>query len=300
MKPFSLPMTAKGGSATDLTDGPHSHLAISATELTNLAHSHFAITATICSATIRGTTVPCLRSGTPTRPLPLTRPHCQGSLHNVLPMLTLDTLRPALMMANRSRILKFSGHPLFIEKETADYRIVTETSDNWFIVANRDFVEGEFIVRPGTDSYLLVEDARQVQLILRQTGESRLVSTTTSAVPAQVDCRPTALELPWCFMNHSCSPNTQSRWDQSAPFDLSREVTQARVSIAAGDELTFDYALEQYRYGDRAPCWCRAETCRGKVAGFSDLEPEQQLELLPEVSPFVRSRYSRDSKAHGG
>jgi len=185
---------------------------------------------------------------------------------------------------------------VFIQKETSDYRIVTDDPDNWYIVANRPIAKGELIISAGESFHIDVRGVEAVTLTLRETGETRQVSTSISAVPSNTECAQSVLEFPWCFMNHSCEPNTNDRWDQRAPFDLSLAETEAITDIAIGDELTFDYALEHYEYTAKKKCWCSSKKCRGIITGFKDLDETQKVRLLCNASPYVQERYRKNMK----
>ncbi len=90
------------------------------------------------------------------------------------------------------------------------------------------------------------------------------------------------------LMNHSCEPNV---WMQD-------EVTLvARRDIAAGDEVTIDYALFQ---GDEAwtarwRCRCGAARCRGAVSGQDWRSAELQTRYGRHFSPFINERIARES-----
>ena len=66
------------------------------------------------------------------------------------------------------------------------------------------------------------------------------------------------------WINHSCDPNCDT-------FEKDRRIfIRAIRDIAAGEELTYDYAIEAGEPLTRAvkarwPCWCGAENCRGTV-----------------------------------
>ena len=65
--------------------------------------------------------------------------------------------------------------------------------------------------------------------------------------------------------NHSCDPNLW--W--AAPYTL-----VARRDIAAGDELTNDYATSSGEDGFTMPCDCGAALCRNVVTGHDWARPE--------------------------
>jgi hypothetical protein len=68
-------------------------------------------------------------------------------------------------------------------------------------------------------------------------------------------------------VNHSCSPNCGVRLNDSGACDF-----VAREPIAAGEEITFDYAMRNYSV-EHFPggCLCGSDICRGSVTGWKDL-----------------------------
>lgn len=100
---------------------------------------------------------------------------------------------------------------IVIVKETEHYRIVTDDPDNWHLVANQPIAQGALLMSPDTSFHIDVCGVEFVDVILEETQERKRVFTATSAVPSDATCVPNALEIPWCFMNHSCEPNTQDR-----------------------------------------------------------------------------------------
>ena len=180
-----------------------------------------------------------------------------------------------------------------VQKITKHYRIVTDLPNNWYIVANRDIAEGELVI-PSGETFHDVLDAEFLEIVLRETGETRRVAKSVVAVPDS-GCDQAILEIPWCLMNHSCAPNTIERWSQEAPYNLRLAKTEASKDIRAGEELTCDYALEQYEYAADQSCWCGApEHCRGVITGFRGLDETTKARLIHKASPYVRDRYLGD------
>jgi uncharacterized protein len=87
------------------------------------------------------------------------------------------------------------------------------------------------------------------------------------------------------FGNHSCQPNL--RWVQ--PFSLA-----TRSLIAAGDELTVDYATLTARPDFQMRCTCRASCCRGLVTGadwrLADLQQRYGDHWVPVLRDRIRAR----------
>jgi SET domain-containing protein len=69
------------------------------------------------------------------------------------------------------------------------------------------------------------------------------------------------------YMNHSCDPNT---W-----FEPDGSMTALR-NIAAGEEITYDYATSESRPGFLLNCRCGSPLCRRTVRG-DDLRQSAEL-----------------------
>lgn len=86
-------------------------------------------------------------------------------------------------------------------------------------------------------------------------------------------------------VNHSCDPNCGVRASPAIPdgFDL-----VAMRPIAAGEEITFDYAMRNYVI-EHFPrrCLCGAEICRGTVTGWRDLPEERKAAYGELVAPYL-------------
>ncbi len=91
------------------------------------------------------------------------------------------------------------------------------------------------------------------------------------------------------FANHSCDPNI---WHTDA-FTV-----VARREIAAGDEITVDYATHSDAPGDLFVCSCGSELCRGVVTGADWRRPELRERygdhwvpvLLERIASIVNDR----------
>ncbi len=87
-------------------------------------------------------------------------------------------------------------------------------------------------------------------------------------------------------LNHSCDSNL---W-------MADEVTLvARMDIAAGEELTVDYALftAQPEWVLDRPCRCGAPVCRRAITGSDWRLTELQERYYPHFSPFINRRIER-------
>jgi len=88
------------------------------------------------------------------------------------------------------------------------------------------------------------------------------------------------------FFNHSCDPNMALRLSSHYDFVALRE-------IKLGEELTWNYLTTEYDLesrGEAFQCFCQAESCVGIVRGFRYLTSEQQRNLLPLLSPFLKTK----------
>lgn len=137
------------------------------------------------------------------------------------------------------------------------YALRGDSIAGYGIVATRDLVAGE-VVYAG--------EGRPQRIVTR-----RHVEATWSAEDRAVFDRyayPLSEEVfvlwdrdpsEWAPQNHSCDPNTR--------FD-GLDVVAIRA-IAAGDELTLDYAQFLDASAEAFECRCGASTCRGRVAGVA-------------------------------
>jgi len=84
-------------------------------------------------------------------------------------------------------------------------------------------------------------------------------------------------------VNHSCNPNCGVRINGAGAPDL-----VARWNIAAGEEITFDYAMRNYSV-DHFPnrCLCGSARCRGTVTGWRDLSEERRAAYRGIVAPYL-------------
>lgn len=91
------------------------------------------------------------------------------------------------------------------------------------------------------------------------------------------------MQVPERYINHSCDPNCYV-------YSVHRErFLLARRDIAAGEEISMDYALNAID-GDVWDCRCNSENCRGlHKCDFFCLPLEVQLENLPYLDPWFAS-----------
>src|SRR5829696_3819567 len=84
-------------------------------------------------------------------------------------------------------------------------------------------------------------------------------------------------------VSHSCDPNCGVRINDAGAPDL-----VARRTIAAGEEITFDYAMRNYSV-DHFPnrCLCGSARCRGTVTGWRDLSEDRRAAYRGVVAPYL-------------
>ena len=91
------------------------------------------------------------------------------------------------------------------------------------------------------------------------------------------------------FINHACEPSCGLRTNCTSLLLV------AIRDIAAGEELTYDYATTSRDDPWRLECRCRAPTCRRLIGEFKDLPPDLQRRYidLGIVSDYIRGAVSR-------
>jgi len=89
------------------------------------------------------------------------------------------------------------------------------------------------------------------------------------------------------FINHSCSPNAGIR---------GQVVLVAMRPIAAGEEVTFDYAMADSTPYDEFDCACGAQTCRGRVTAEDWRLPQLQQRYRGYFSAYLQRRIDDTQK----
>lgn len=83
--------------------------------------------------------------------------------------------------------------------------------------------------------------------------------------------------------NHSCNPNCGIRLNAGGGHDFI-----AIRDIAQNEEVTFDYAMRNYRI-DHFPgrCNCGERLCRGSITGWRDLPQKRKDQYNGFVAPYL-------------
>jgi hypothetical protein len=83
------------------------------------------------------------------------------------------------------------------------------------------------------------------------------------------------------FFNHSCNPN--------AGFRGALHLVAIRA-IAAGEQVTFDYATCMTADFGNMPCACGAEECRGFISGDDWKIPGLQQKYVGYWQPYIQEK----------
>jgi uncharacterized protein len=93
-----------------------------------------------------------------------------------------------------------------------------------------------------------------------------------------------APDQPIHYCNHSCDPTL---WHVEAT------TVATRRAVAAGEELTIDYATQTTHPDFEMTCNCGTELCRGMVTGVDWTDPDWQRLYGDHVVPAVRRAIQR-------
>ena len=96
---------------------------------------------------------------------------------------------------------------------------------------------------------------------------------------------------PGDMLNHSCEPSCGL---------MGATILVAMRDIAAGEELTFDYATCDASDYDEFACQCGATSCRGTVTGRDWMLPELQRRYHGWFSPYIVRRIAAARLADAG
>ena len=159
--------------------------------------------------------------------------------------------------------------------------MVVENQDNNFelkdaddrgagVVCKQSFKVGQVVMRGAIDEILSVNTVHTSQV-----GENAFV------VPVGL----------MAFVNHCCNPNCGIQVNDTGAHDY-----VAMQDIAAGEEITFDYAMQNYCV-DHFPsqCMCGDKNCRGAIGGWQDLPQNKRDQYQGFIAPYL---FEIDSKTN--
>ena len=85
------------------------------------------------------------------------------------------------------------------------------------------------------------------------------------------------------LVNHSCNPNCGIRLNETGAQDY-----VAIRDIKKGEEVTFDYAMQNYKIGYfPSRCLCGTSDCRGTIGGWVDLPIQKRQQYEGYVAPYL-------------
>ncbi|MCM2391349.1 SET domain-containing protein-lysine N-methyltransferase [Streptomyces albipurpureus] len=89
-------------------------------------------------------------------------------------------------------------------------------------------------------------------------------------------------------VNHSCDPTCGVRLNEAGAHDLF-----ARLLISSGQEITFDYAMRNYRV-EHFPdsCQCGTDLCRGSITGWKDLPADRRDAYQGSIAPYLLTEHA--------
>jgi hypothetical protein len=88
------------------------------------------------------------------------------------------------------------------------------------------------------------------------------------------------------YLNHSCEPNSF--------LDFSCLCVRALRDIRAGEEVRANYAATEYDMHDSFRCDCGSSACLRMISGFKFLTRSQQLELKPNLAPYLLKKLDEE------
>ena len=130
------------------------------------------------------------------------------------------------------------------------------------VISKKPFSAGEVVMRGAINEILSVNTVHTSQI-----GENAYVN-------------PIGL---MAFVNHCCNPNCGIQVNEAGAHDY-----VAMRDISTGDEITFDYAMQNYCV-DHFPsqCLCGAEDCRGEIGGWQSLPQDKKEQYQGFVAPYL-------------
>lgn len=109
-----------------------------------------------------------------------------------------------------------------------------------------------------------------------------VTTPTTLTVPIDFDLYIDPLS-PGKYLNHSCDPTCGIKW---------RTEIVAMRDLAAGEEVTIDYAMVVPRYksemtAENRLCKCGAQNCRGSLGTFEELSDSIRERYRGYISDYL-------------
>ncbi|HAN71406.1 MAG TPA: hypothetical protein DCQ36_07420 [Actinobacteria bacterium] len=156
--------------------------------------------------------------------------------------------------------------------------------------ATRRFLPGEVIY--STD--LLTVRGLVDNLVARTIVDGRVAPVDVTAEHMVVFEDGRWLDVPGCFANHSCVPNTASVFQDPSGCGRPSVYDQvALVEILPGDQITCDYT--RFDWGDDGlefDCQCGETACYGLIDGFGGLPPHIQEQAADTLAMEAQRRWA--------
>jgi hypothetical protein len=158
------------------------------------------------------------------------------------------------------------------------------------LFATRHFLPGEVIYSTG---WLTVRGPVG-DLVARTIVDGRITNIRVTPEHMVVFEDGRWLDVPGCFTNHSCAPNTKSVFlDPSRRGRPSVYDHVALVELLPEDQITCDYT--RFDWGDDGfefYCHCNEEGCYGLIDGFGGLPPNIQAQAADTLSMEAQRRWA--------
>ena len=147
-------------------------------------------------------------------------------------------------------------------KEISYLEVGTTQGKGKGVFAKKSFAAGEIVCVGAIEEVLKENNAHAIQI-----GENTWV--LQDEVSSTV--------------NHSCSPNCGIHVNETGAHDY-----KAMKDIAMGEEITFDYAMQNYTINYFPyQCQCGSNECRGSITGWKDLPTSKKREYQGFVPAYL-------------
>ncbi len=165
------------------------------------------------------------------------------------------------------------------------YAVRHERGRGYGMFASRPIAAGELVEAFEEQPHVLVSRSRVERLWSPQRQEQlrHFGWPLTDEIWVMWDSDPES----WKPINHSCDPNT---WVTG--LDL-----HARRAVAAGEEITMDYATMYTQRDVDFRCTCGAASCRGAWEGDDHLKPWFRERYGAHVTDYVRRKIDEADRA---
>jgi hypothetical protein len=97
------------------------------------------------------------------------------------------------------------------------------------------------------------------------------------------------MDDPATLLNHDCEPNLGVRENALSAYDF-----LALREIAAGEELTFDYAMTEYELAEPLSCLCGAVDCTGTIRPWRERDQAWRELAAPHCAGYLRAALVED------